>query len=70
MDTGFREELDAYQDLADRTGRSLKEIVRLFEERCTPELFDGDGKLIYHAGIPGDLALRLLQLDEMRRRVL
>lgn len=63
-----RQELDAYQDLADKTGRSLREIVGLFEERRTAELFDGDGKLIYRTGIPGELALRLMQLDEMRPR--
>ncbi|RAV00675.1 hypothetical protein DQP58_00095 [Mycobacterium colombiense] len=62
-----RDELAAYNDLANKSGRSLQAIVRLFEENRTRELFDDDGKLIRLNGIPGELALRLMQLEEMRR---
>lgn len=59
-------ELDAYADLAIKTGRSLETVLMLFEENRAHELFDDDGNLIRHTGMPGELALRIVQLEAMK----
>ncbi|WP_156738112.1 hypothetical protein [Mycobacterium scrofulaceum] len=60
----------AATDLASKTGHTVEHVLNLFEEGRTRELFDVDGKLIrrQHHGIPGELALRLLELDRLKSR--